>query len=65
MNTLADRVSRVADSDWIIASVLQMISGAVFHILGICDGGAPSEKNDWHQRENANLMRIGREILPG
>ena len=44
VNTLADRVSRVADSDWIIASVLRMISGAVFHILGICDGGAPSEK---------------------
>ena len=44
MNTLADRVSRVADSDWIIASVLRMISGAVCHILGICDGGAPSEK---------------------
>ena len=44
MNTRADRVSRVVDSDWIIASVLRMISGAVFHILGICDGGAPSEK---------------------
>ena len=44
MNTLADRVSRVADSDWIVASVLRMISGAVFHIIGICDGGAPSEK---------------------
>ena len=29
---------------WIIGSVLRMISGAVFHILGICDGGAPSEK---------------------
>ena len=37
-------MSRVADSDWIIASVLRMISGAVFHILGICDGGAHSEK---------------------
>ena len=44
MNTLAGRVSRVADSDWIIASVLRMTSGALFHILGICDGGAPSEK---------------------
>ena len=43
MNTRADRVSMVVDSDWIIASVL-MISGAVFHILRICDGGAPSEK---------------------
>ena len=37
-------MSRVVDSDWLIASVLRMISGAVFHILGICDGGAPSEK---------------------
>ena len=44
VNTLADRVSRVVDSDWIIASVLRMISGAVFYIFGICDGGAPSEK---------------------
>ena len=44
MNTRADRVSGVVDSDWLIASVLRMISGAVFHILGICDGGAPSEK---------------------
>ena len=44
MNTLADRVSRVADSDWTIASVLRMISGAVFHILGICDGGDPVKK---------------------
>ena len=44
MNTRADRVSRVVDSDWIIASVLRIISGAVFHILGICDGEAPSEK---------------------
>ena len=58
-------MSRVVDSNWIIASVLRMISGAVFHILGICDGGVPSEKNDWPQRENANLMRIGREILLG
>ena len=55
----------VVDSDWIIARVLRIISGAVFHILWICDGGAPSEKNDWHHRENANLMRIGREILLG
>ena len=44
MNKLADRVSRVADSDWIIARVLRMISGAVFYILGICDGGAPPVK---------------------
>ena len=44
MNTQADRGSRVVDSDWIIASVLRIILGAVFHILGICDG--PSEKND-------------------
>ena len=44
VNTLANRVYRVADSDWIIASVLRMISGAVFHIVGICDGGAASEK---------------------
>ena len=43
MNTRADRVSRVVDSDW-MASVHRMISGAVFHILRICDGGAPSEK---------------------
>ena len=35
---------RVVDSDWIIASLLRMISGAVFHILGICDGGAPVKK---------------------
>ena len=34
----------VVDSDWIIARVLRIISGAVFHILGICDGGAPSEE---------------------
>ena len=32
----------VVDSDWIIARVLRIISGAVFHILGICEGGAPS-----------------------
>ena len=63
MNTLADRVSRVADSDWIIASVLRMISGAVVHILGICDGGALSEKNDWHQRENANLIDWKRDFV--
>ena len=44
MNMRADRVSRVADSDWIIARVLRMISGGVLHILGICDGGAHSEK---------------------
>ena len=44
MNTRADRVSRVADSDWIIANVFRMILGAVFHILEICFGGAPSEK---------------------
>ena len=44
VNKLTDRVFRVVDYDWIIARVLRMISGAVFHILGICDGGAPSEK---------------------
>ena len=44
VNTLADRVSRVADSDWIIASVLRMISGAVFHILGICMAEPPVKK---------------------
>ena len=55
MNTRADRLSRVVDSDWIVVSVLRMISGAVFHILGICDGGAPSEKNDWHQREKCKF----------
>ena len=32
-------MSRMADSDWIISSVLRMISGAVFHILGIYDDG--------------------------
>ena len=37
-------MSRVVDSDWIIAIAFLMISGAVFHILGICDVGAPSEK---------------------
>ena len=26
---------------------------------------SPKRKNDWHQRENADLMRIGREILLG
>ena len=44
MNTRADRVSRVVDSDWTIPSVLRIISGAVFHILGICDGGARRDK---------------------
>ena len=44
MKPRTDSVSRVVDSDWIIASVLRIISGAVFHILGICDGGAPGAK---------------------
>ena len=44
MNTRADRVSRVMDSDWIIPSVLGIILGAVFHILGICDGRARRDK---------------------
>ena len=30
-------MSGVVDSDWLIVSVLRIISGAVFHILGICD----------------------------
>ena len=44
MNTRADRVSMVVDSDWTIPSVLGIILGAVFHILGICDGGARRDK---------------------
>ena len=51
MKTQANRVSRVVDSDWIIASVLRMILGADFHILGICDGGAPSEKTTGTKEE--------------
>ena len=44
MNTRADRVSMVVDSDWTIPSVLGIILGAVFHILGICDGRARRDK---------------------
>ena len=47
----ADRVSRVVDSDWIIriVSVLRMISGAVFHILGIY---AMAPKRKWKFNED-------------
>ena len=34
MNTRADRVFRVVDSDWTITSVLRIISGAVFTVSG-------------------------------
>ena len=33
-----------------------MISGAVFHILGICDGGAPSEKTTG-SKEKMQILR--------
>ena len=42
-----------------------MISGTVFHILGICDGGGPSKKSTGTKEKMPNLMRIGREILLG